>query len=795
MTSHNPKNPSQAEAGFDLLRLRTLLGMGESGVSIASLPFGAGDVTAGAENELLTITHGPRGQVDLARSVDESNYFKNLTRRADSGDAPRRLVRGIEDYLSDNTDNAWENSWVYFPADLLSPYAREVFEGDLFADKRERKALRSDVARFEVVRNGLRCIRIPVSYLLKLALADAISTGKTIHPVIWQKGEQLMEHFLSDNTSPESISFHVVTPKSGAGLGQTMASETLRRLLLVQFLIMYANDKFELRSRGQETLVCLAPQTPVRQRKLNELVADSFYRDLFMSPCLSGWDKGEAKHQYMILCHEVLSRSRLNTMEKLRESGILARDLIILPTVSSTSLTNNGTHISLGSQRLTQLMKARAPEFTAADEKYIGDLVVKIVEHFLPLFVGSYTAAPHRFDFHDFHPETVLGFLPHELDFTHLRMVWRRWKGKADLKCFGFPLTPFGPRGFDRFLGTVLGLRGDWIPDQRLIDYLVSPLSTDHSPALDGMPGNDQRLKRDLAEMGVFDTRMSSYSLYRQRHFSSMGFCGFEGRHYSQFASIKKDMAAATDLQRLITALAYKYILNGTVTHADIPDTPEVESERRQTFFGSAIGIPTFFVESKTPNQFLKRLLSRTKNIRDSRRYPGRTRVYYAEYRRALVAVLEQDGADLIESLGMGETIQDLKQRLSPAHNGSALESLLAGILSEADASNPLQSSAEAFNSAAERFYKGPLLKRFIEEALELFTGDLKELCQRATTGDPVDAAALKTILNGEEPVSFLEAVRVNILDGKASQSVVTKLIRLMLLVVHHQSECSGGRR
>ncbi|MEI6564922.1 MAG: hypothetical protein WCO42_11520 [bacterium] len=778
----------------DLKRIRGGLGMSETGDSIESLPFGVGDVTAGAENELLTITHGPRDQVDLARSVEESNYFKNLTRRAATGDAPKRLVRGIEDYLSDNPDNAWENSWVYFPADLITPYAREVFDGDLFADKRERCARRSDASRFEVVRNGLRCIRIPVSYLLKLALADAISVGQGRHPSIRCTGEKLMKCFLSDNTSPETLSFHTVGPDSGTGLGRALASETQRRLLLVQLLTMYANEKFELRSRGQETQVCLAPQTPLRQKRLNELVADSFYRDLFMSPCLSGWDKGESKHQYMILCHEVLSRSRLNTMEKLRECGILARDLIILPTVSNTSLANNGTHISLGSRHLTALMNSGTPDFTAEDEKRVGDLVVKIVEHFLPLFVGTYTAAPHRLDFRDFHPETVLGFLPHELDFTHLRMLWRRWKGKADLKCFGFPLTPFGPRGLDRVLGTVLGLRGDWIPDQRLIDYLVSPLSTDHSPALDGTLGNDQRLKRDLSEMGVFDQRMSSYSLYRQRHFSSMGFCGFEGRHYSQFASLDRDMAAATDMQRLITALAYKYVLSGKVTHADIPDTPEVESERRQTFFGSAIGIPTFFVGTRTPNQFLKRILSRTASTRDSQRYPGRTRVQHIEYRRALVTLLEQDGADLIEAFRLTDTIRDLKQRLKPANNGSALESLLNGILNETGASTPLRSSAETFNTATERYYRGPLLKNFVGEALDLFARDLKDLIDRSATGNNQDLAALQTVLNGEEPVSFLKAVRENVLAGKASQSVVIKLIGLLLLVIRHHCECNGGQ-
>jgi hypothetical protein len=775
-------------------RVRGPLEAGKPGVSPESLPFGVGDATAGAENELLTVVNGPRDQVDLARAVAESNYFKNLARRAAAGDASKSLVRDIEDYLSENRENVWENSWVYFPADLMTPYARAVFEGDLFVDKRERRSRRSDAGRFEIERNGIRCIRIPVSYLLKLAMADAISVGREPHPTIRATGERLMRHFLNDNTSPETFSFHIVGADAGEELGRALADETLRRFLLVQVLTLYANEKFELRSRGQETQVCLAPHTPLRQKRLNELVADSFYRDLFMSPCLSGWDQGEAKHHYMILCHEVLSRSRLNTIGKLRECGILARDLVTLPTVSNTSLANNGTHISLGSRLLTARMAAGDPGFTAAEEKRVGDLVVKIVEHFLPLFVGTYSASPGRFDFRDFHPEAVLGFLPHELDFTHLRMLWRRWKGKADLKCFGIPLTPFGPRGLDRFLGSMLGLRGDWVPDQRLIDYLVSPLSTDHSPALDGTVGNDERLKRDLAEMGVFDPRMSFYSLYRQRVFARMGFCGFEGRHYSQFASIGRDMAAATDLQRLITALAYQYVLSGAVTHADIPDTPEVESERRQVFFGAAIGLPTFFVGAGTSNRFLLGILRQASRTRDSRRYPGRTRVYQDEYRRALVAVLERDAAGLIEALGLSGTIADLKRRIDPDEKGSALNSLLEGILGEAGASSPLRASAETFNSAAERYYRGPLLQSFTGEALDLFARDLKELGGRAAAAGGEEAAALQAVLNGEDPVAFLSAVRGKVLAGNVSQSVLVKLIGLSLLVIRHHCERNEGR-
>jgi len=210
--------------------------------------------------------------------------------------------------------------------------------------------------------------------------------------------------------------------------------------------------------------------------------------------------------------------------------------------------------------------------------------VVKIVEHFLPLFVTTYTAAPYRIDFADFHPEKVLGFLPHELDYTHLRMLWRRWRKKAELGFLGHSLTPFGPRSIDHLLATVLGLHGDLVPDFRLIDYLVTLLSTETCPGLDGRPGNHSRLKQELADLGIFDQRMAMYLPYRQREFSAIGYSGFEGRSYSLFPSFLDDMAGAVDLQNLVTALAYQYVIEERVVHRDIPDQPSIESERRQIF-------------------------------------------------------------------------------------------------------------------------------------------------------------------------------------------------------------------
>jgi len=93
---------------------------------------------------------------------------------------------------------------------------------------------------------------------------------------------------------------------------------------------------------------------------------------------------------------------------------------------------------------------------SAADEKRLGDLAIKIYEHFLALFVGTYSAAPYRIGFTQFHPERLLSFLPHELDFTHLRLLWREWKEKAQLSLCGHALTPYGPRGLDRMVANCL---------------------------------------------------------------------------------------------------------------------------------------------------------------------------------------------------------------------------------------------------------------------------------------------------------------------------------------------------
>jgi len=763
----------QHRAGTDLASL--LRGLGEQ------LPFSGDDVTAGGESELQAVVIGRRETVDLPQTIADSNYFANILRRTKAGDTSPKLLGELERFLAENREQVWENSWVRFPRRLLAPAAEAVLRRDLLADKRRPEAgLRADSGRFVLQGQGEEQLRIPLSYLLKLGLADALGAEGGLPAPAATCGERLLDHFLNDNTSPETFSFKVLSLTPGSGYGTPLARETSRRYLLSQLIVEYANRRFELSASGQQARIYFAPQTPVRQRELNGLIADGFYRELFMSPCLSGWDQGEKKHRYMELCHQVLSRSQLQAVAKLREAGIITNNLVVLPNVSNTSLANNGTHVSIGSRLLSSALADPASGFGAAEEKYAGDLAIKCVEHFLPLFVGTCSAAPSRMGFADFHPELALGFLPHELDYTHLRMLWRRWRKKADLAICGRPLTPFGPEWLDRSVSGVFGLRGDFIPDARLIDYPAALLSTWASPALDGQLGNHERLKADLAVLGAFDPQMSLYLLYRQRQFATMGFSGFEGRHYSIFPELVGDLGAAVALQTLVTAYAYRQMAAGRLHHRQIPDDPVGESERRQIFFAAAAGIPTFFVRRNSRNLFLRRILQRTGKVRLSSRYPGYLRVPVIEYQRALLELLREEAADLVESLGVGSVLEDFARRLDEPELHGAAGRLTTGILDTLGCKKPMRVPAREFNLAAERYYRDDLRRAQLRDALGELAEDLVAL---EKSGPDSLRQALVGLYPGEFGRSWSALCR-GVLDGSASAATLQRLIGLLLCTV-----------
>jgi hypothetical protein len=776
-STHHARQPAPTELATAIARLGIDSRSEEQ--LLGSLPFAAQDTTAGSETELQVAVAGRRSDVDLPLTIEASSYFENLLRRARSGDGSDRPIHALEEFLADNQRGIWENSGVRFPYHLLHGYARDVFQCDLRADKLNPKSgPRSDRGRYLSGPEDDQTVRVPISYLIKLALADLVGRQEKLPGSIKETGRKLMAHYLNDNTSPETHSFHVVPIRPDAGMGRALARETAKRFLLTSLLVGYANRRFDLADSGQKAMIYFSPHPPLRQKNLNNIIPDSFYRDLYMSPCLSGWQQGEQKHRYMHLCHQVLSRSQINAVAKLREAGIITNNLVILPPLSNTSLANNGTHISLGSQRLGALLKDRTSGFDARHEKLIGDLVIKVAEHFLPLFVGTYSAAPYRLGFSDFHPETALGFLPHELDYTHLRMLWRRWRKKASLSLCGRSVTPFGPPWFDHGFSRLCNLRGDFVPDFRLLDYPVCFLSTNRSPALNGQLGNQERLKEDLANMGISDQQMSLYLFLKPREFKTMGFSGVEGRHYSVFENFGRDLGNATSIQGLVVALAYKLIATGRISHADIPDDPVLESERRQIFFGAAIDLPTFFVHQNSSNRFLQRILAKTKRTRSSRRYPGYRRVYNIEY-------LRDEAPDLVSSMNQACNLEDLKLRLDFPGECSTSGKLTRGIVARLNAKNPMSVPPEQFNQAAEDHYRETLKHSHMVEALEYLERDLQRLDQAACIGDNAIIEALKYNLQGQSASNFLKKIKRDLLADELDIETLQRLINLLIFTIH----------
>lgn len=759
------------------------------------IPYTGSDVTCGIENEFQTAVSGKSSDVDLPKYINESNYLKNLIKRIERGDLSTRSSDGLKEYIDENEKSIWENSWVRFPRNTLSPFAESVLQNDLKRDKSKPSGPdRKDKDSFIIQEDGKEFLRIPVSYLLKLALADSLDSRTYIHQIIRNTGIKFLDSFLNDNTSPEIVSFFPVKEYDGKNSAENIKNQTLKSYLLTQLLILYANKKFELSSYGQDVSIYFSPHPPIRQKKLNELITDSFYRELFMSPCLSGWDKGEEKHSYMNLCHQVLSRSSLNSILKLKEAGIVSGDRVYLKGISNISLANNGTHISIGSRKLSDIVKSGDKSYTPLHEKYYGDLVIKIFEHFIPLFTGTYSASPYRLSFHDFHPEKILGFLSHELDFTDLRMIWRKWQNKADIKIMGNPVLPFGPEWFETSLSKMFKMQGDYVSDYRMIDFPVSLLSTDESPLLNGLQGNDDRLKKDLASMGIFDEKMSVYTLYRMRSNAVNGFSGFEGRYYSLFESLNNDLEKAAEMQTLITAMAWKYIINEDITHDHIPDTPEIESERRQIIFASSIGLPSFYVRKKTSSSMMQKILSKTKNIQNSGRYPGYLKIKTSDYVKALSDIVKADSADLIESMNLENTIRDLDQKITEPKENSASGRLTSGILKKAGAKNPLKISADEFNLCAEQYYREDLRNKHLDEAFESLIEEFASIEKNNSITDPEIKTALYSVLSTRNGCEFISSMKQPVINKDLPLLYTVSMIQLLLILLYNDKKkfCSN---
>ncbi len=136
-------------------------------------PFVGEDSSVGMEFELQVAVEGDHPDVDLPITISSSTYFKNVVKRSARGDLPHVCLQSLKDFLYKNDSNVWENSWVRFPENRLTAWTKKLLADDFQADKRNPASKpRTDIHRFRCTHRGQECLRLPISYLLKLSLGQ-----------------------------------------------------------------------------------------------------------------------------------------------------------------------------------------------------------------------------------------------------------------------------------------------------------------------------------------------------------------------------------------------------------------------------------------------------------------------------------------------------------------------------------------------------------------------------------------------------------------------------------------------
>jgi len=154
------------------------------------------------------------------------------------------------------------------------------------------------------------------------------------------------------------------------------------------------------------------------------------------------------------------------------------------------------------------------------------------------------------------------------------------------------------------------------------------------------------------------------------------------------------------------------------------------------------------------------------------------------EYRLALLHLLREDAGDLITAMGLQETIADLELRLVDPEHRSAAGKLTKGILGALNTGDPMRVKADDFNRAAERYYRGGLRQRHMEEGVAILEEDFRDLDRSAEQGGALERAALHALGEQVDSAAFLSGVREDLLAERLDAWSLRRLINLTLLSV-----------
>jgi hypothetical protein len=172
-------------------------------------------------------------------------------------------------------------------------------------------------------------------------------------------------------------------------------------------------------------------------------------------------------------------------------------------------------------------------------------------------------------------------------------------------------------------------------------------------------------------------------------------------------------------------------------------------------------------------------VLRQTGSIRPSGRYPGFLRIKNSEYRKALLNLITTHASDIVEMMGMEETIRDLKWRLTDVEGACAHDRLTKAILGETGAKDVFKLSAAEFNGAAEKYYRNTLRQEHSAEGLSIIV----EIYEKERL-DEGEREIVSRFTGGRPASEFLQSLKEDLLAERLDAGKLRQVIGLSIAAI-----------
>jgi hypothetical protein len=140
---------------------------------------------------------------------------------------------------------------------------------------------------------------------------------------------------------------------------------------------------------------------------------------------------------------------------------------------------------------------------------------------------------------------------------------------------------------------------------------------------------------------------------------------------------------------------------------------------------------------------------------------------------------------------GFEDTLSDLNRRIDERSHHAVAGRLTRRICDSVGAASSMAMSGDAFNAAAESFYRKQLKKEQMEEALDVWCEQVRHLDGLDTWRSGVYNQALFSVLKGKDAVTFIGSLRIAVLAEDLPAPSLLRLIHLLLLTLDHMLQQS----